>query len=397
MGTVRFLGQPLSAGDQLGADLLSHLNSGYTQFRVLVAWAKSSGLARLDSAIRQFRQSGGQTEAIVGIDAQGGTWEGLEQAMDLFDHAYVFQDPGSRTFHPKVYLLDSTAKAAAWVGSNNLTSGGLFANYEATVSLHLDHNDKEDDAVCSSLHAYIDWFKGHQSACQLLDDKLLDALKTDPRDLIQSEREQNKRAGSHRVRVARSPSIFGAPLGGLRQAPPPPPSAVPGDESDEDSRIPPISNVTPTQPGRRPQAGGPSTQPAPPVPRGFYKRLVQNDVSLTSSPGQMIIPIEFIDFFPPLQVEIDNTATGGPRQMAREIPTRFQDGSYTQQAFARVIYYEPARTHPRQNIDLRFTFREQDILTRLSAGDYLVFEQDAYGLVVTRQPPGAYPNRWAWL
>jgi len=111
----------------------------------------------------------------------------------------------------------------------------------------------------------------------------------------------------------------------------------------------------------------------------------------------MIIPIEFIDFFPPLHVEIDKTALGGSRQLAAEVPTRFEDGTFTKHAFARVIYYEPASSHPRQNIDLRFTFRDRDILTRLSVGDYLVFEQDQFGLVVTRRPQGSFPDRWNWL
>ena len=37
------------------------------------------------------------------------------------------------TFHPKIYLFESLITATLFVGSNNLTDGGFYTNYEATV------------------------------------------------------------------------------------------------------------------------------------------------------------------------------------------------------------------------------------------------------------------------
>jgi hypothetical protein len=126
--------------------------------------------------------------------------------------------------------------------------------------------------------------------------------------------------------------------------------------------------------------------------------LSNNDVSTGSSPGQIILPIQFLAYFPPLITEKDDTATGGSRQLGRLVPTLFRDGTWEKSVIARVIYYEPALTNPRQNIDLRFTFRDQDILHRLSAGSYLVFEQDASGgLVVTLSSAGTFPKPWGWI
>lgn len=363
---------------------------------MLVAWAKSSGLSRIAEAVSAHRDAGGQAEIVVGIDAQGGTWEGLELAIELFDVAYVFHDPGSPTFHPKVYLLDSADTALAWIGSGNLTRGGLFTNYEASIALKFDRSDPVDEEVRQQISAYIDWFKSQTPACQVLSATLLDDLRADPRDLVQSERERNKRSSSHRQRTAGSAGVFGSPVSGLASARSAGPGALPSDGEDEDSRVPQVAPPTPVRSarGRRSRSAvSPRTAALP----GFYKRLANNDVSTGSSPGQMIIPIRFLDFFPQLITERDETATGGPRQMARETPAVFHDGGWTKSAFARVIYYEPARTHPRQNIDLRFTFRDREILSRLSADDYLVFEQDAFGLVITRRPPGSFPDHSNWL
>jgi len=371
---------------------------GYSNLRVLVAWAKSSGLSRIADAVRAHHAAGGRSEIVVGIDAQGGTWEGLELAMGLFNDAYIFHDSGAPTFHPKVYLLEATATATAWVGSGNLTRGGLYTNYEATLVVELDLSVPADEKIRTQINDYIDWFTSHPHACKRLTAGLLDDLRADPRELIQSERERTRRASSHRSRVPATLSIFGPPVTGLSGAPPAGSGAIAGDDEDLDSRIPVIG---PTASSRRRAArrGAISRRVAMSAGSsfGFFKRLASNDVSTGSSPGQIIIPIRFLDFFPELATEKDETASGGPRQLARELAVRFIDGGWEKTAFGRIIYYEPASSHPRQNIDLRFTFRDREILRRLSAGDYLVFDQDDFGLVVTRRPPGSFSERFGWL
>jgi hypothetical protein len=131
---------------------------------------------------------------------------------------------------------------------------------------------------------------------------------------------------------------------------------------------------------------------------GFFKRLSNNDVSLTSSPGQMIIPIQFLDFFPDLTVQKDESPTGGPRQLAAEFQVTFVDGAFSKTVLARVIYYEPAITHPRPNAEIRFTFRDREVLGRLSADDVLRFESDGERYQVTRDVSGSHgADRFDWL
>lgn len=389
MATLRFIGQPLATRDRLGADLISHLGHGAKRLRVLVAWAKVSGLARIELSISSFRTAGGHTQIILGADANGATWEGLEAAKRIFDEAYLFHDPGVRTFHPKVYILESEDSAVVWIGSSNLTRGGLFQNYEADVALDLDLSLDDDADFLRSIDKYYDWFLAQTSACQALTNGFLTSLHSDPGGLIQSERIQNRRAASRRSRPGTTPPHFGAPITGLPSAPPAGPSRLTSDSRDEDS-MPPATS------------GGRTTGRAVPAPMiaepRFFKRLSSHDVSLTGSPGQIIIPIGFLAFFPPLVLDFDKTAAGGSRQSDLELPCDFYDGAWNKRVVARAILYEPAATHPRPNPELRFTFRDRDVLFRLTAGDYLEFGWGRSGrLVVNRRPPGSFATRFDWI
>lgn len=131
---VSFLGQPFErygwTADWLN-EPLARESGGMLQ--AAVAWAKRSGLARVQESIQFFRERGGVASAIVGIDEGGATKQGLELALDTFDAVYIFHDQSSRTYHPKVYLLHVQDYARLIVGSNNMTAGGLYNNYEATL------------------------------------------------------------------------------------------------------------------------------------------------------------------------------------------------------------------------------------------------------------------------
>ena len=81
---------------------------------------------------------GGRVEIVAGIDQGITTKQGLELAMRYSTEAYVFSNPIA-TFHPKVYLFEiPQRRAVAFVGSSNLTAGGLYTNYEASLGVELD-------------------------------------------------------------------------------------------------------------------------------------------------------------------------------------------------------------------------------------------------------------------
>jgi len=140
MATVSFiapLDQPPGTRrllDQIKAALASPL---FSEFRLIVAYAKSGPLHRLRDSLEAWRAAGKTTRAILGIDQQGTSREALELALALFDAVYVTRE-GGITFHPKIYLFKGPSAARAFVGSNNLTVGGTEKNFEAAIQLDLD-------------------------------------------------------------------------------------------------------------------------------------------------------------------------------------------------------------------------------------------------------------------
>src|SRR5687768_11638453 len=97
---VRFVGQPFAESTSLYEVLTTTLEStSATQLKVVVAWAKRSGLRRISEALTTFRNRGGRAELILGIDSRGATEQGLRMSGELFDTVHVFNDPSGRTFH----------------------------------------------------------------------------------------------------------------------------------------------------------------------------------------------------------------------------------------------------------------------------------------------------------
>lgn len=120
----------------------------------------------------------------------------------------------------------------------------------------------------------------------------------------------------------------------------------------------------------------------------FFKRLSRNDASHTDSPGQMIIPRRFLSFFPEMEESMDNSASGGSRQRSATFPLTYISGDRVIDVEgARVILYVPAEGHARRNPEMRFTFRNRDILAEVDEGDVLVFSRRNGEVFVERHDP----------
>jgi len=408
---VNFLGQPTAGGYQVGTVTASLLSESWAkEFTAVTAWAKVSGLARIQDALRSFAARGGTSEIIVGIDEGGATVEGLQLALKLFDKVWVFHDPGARTFHPKLYVTRGAKKASVIVGSSNLTKGGLFTNFEASVRVDLEMQlSSSDRAFLADVDDYIKQLRTLNSNCLLLNDVLLAALQADPRYRLDSESSRASRLSGSAGSSASQPGLFGSAVRGLLNAPSVTTAArtrvrATDDSDDTDSVIAPASpaagSSSATSPTTSTAAGGPMTGGATPgTPMKFWKALSYNDVDPHSSPGQIIIPIKFREFFEPLVIQIDRASRGGSRQLQRHLPALYVDGrKRIQLPDTRAIVYEPAANHPRQNIELRFTLHNRDIAKTLRKDDILVFTKDAAGNVtIKRRPAGTYSGRFGWL
>ena len=112
-----------------------------------MAFLRSSGVATLASVLEGARYNGLRLEFIVGLDNRMTTADGLRLLMQCFPHATICGFHAANfeiVFHPKVILLDTDRILAAYVGSANLTRGGLMSNFEAGVWLELQKNQRQD-------------------------------------------------------------------------------------------------------------------------------------------------------------------------------------------------------------------------------------------------------------
>lgn len=114
-------------------------DNDFVRCRIVVAFAKRGGVRRLLPHIEPFRAKGHTVSVVVGVDVRGTSTEALQLLLASVDDAYVTYDPDPRcTFHPKMFLFDGPKRALAFVGSHNMTAGGLELNYEAGVAVDLD-------------------------------------------------------------------------------------------------------------------------------------------------------------------------------------------------------------------------------------------------------------------
>ena len=110
---IRPLDQPLGNHRLLDDLKVALQDSRFTDFRLIVAYARSGPLYRLQGLMEAWREHGKTSAAIVGIDQQGTSKDALDLALSLFDCVYVTREAGI-TFHPKMYLFTGERHAQAF-------------------------------------------------------------------------------------------------------------------------------------------------------------------------------------------------------------------------------------------------------------------------------------------
>ena len=147
-------------GKQLGMQLIEAIQSGqYKQLTVMVAYARLSGVYRISPYITTFRKNGGEVRFIVGIDQQNTSYDALCYLSKIVNSLFVFHSESiTQTFHMKCYWLKSEDTCWYSIGSNNLTAGGLFTNYELSTAHSLSGIEaiSVNDELESIYQAYSD-------------------------------------------------------------------------------------------------------------------------------------------------------------------------------------------------------------------------------------------------
>ncbi len=108
-----------------------------SEFGFIVAFAKVGPLYRLQELIEVWRAAGKITTGIFGIDHNGTSLQALQFALDHLDNTYYIQYRG-HSFHPKIFWFKGDTKAIVYLGSNNMTMGGMELNFEATIEVEFE-------------------------------------------------------------------------------------------------------------------------------------------------------------------------------------------------------------------------------------------------------------------
>lgn len=186
---LKLINQPFNG--QLGTILEDKLSKGiYKYFIIISAFAKNSGVLRMKESIQNFRDSGGTVDAFIGLDAHGTSYEAVLNLFSLVDNLYIVHDKNPAvTFHSKAYYL-SDLKDSDWmaVGSNNLTGGGLWTNYESAIILDTDSKTDIDTLnTLNNLKELVSYYKAETCAFSLKINKVGDLDKMLDADLLRHE------------------------------------------------------------------------------------------------------------------------------------------------------------------------------------------------------------------
>ena len=201
---MQFVHQP-AASNRLGEYLQANFSRSWTHFRAAVAFVKRSGTRHIAPPLSAFTRTG-QIEIISGIDHRGTSAEGLRDLLDAVapdGRVVVFHNRLPHTFHPKIYLFKSLDAAEVLIGSGNLTEGGLFTNYEASLRLTLDLANPDQAALLRSIEQTLDgWAALSSGTAFLLDDHILARLTAlglappETRDIVDTGSDAGKDIGS---------------------------------------------------------------------------------------------------------------------------------------------------------------------------------------------------------
>ena len=155
---IDYIAQP---DTQLGLALSTMLDSGAPASRIVFASAfvGFQTIMRIKHQVADLRAKGTDVRFILGVDLNGTSQEVLKELLDWnIDVRIVKHRTPGHTFHPKLYLFEWDHQATIIVGSNNLTEGGFFKNYEAAarVTYQLPEDRKHFGSACTELKRFLD-------------------------------------------------------------------------------------------------------------------------------------------------------------------------------------------------------------------------------------------------
>ncbi len=157
---ITFLGQGFlpDTNSPVGEYLMSFLlEDEFHSFFGFSAFASEAGIVGLSDHFQRANERFEHLSLVVGVDLEGTSKEALVAILALDINSFVFYQPASPIFHPKIFLFEGEKRCELIIGSSNLTTRGLFLNVEASLLVSIDNELEEDRKVLEDLKSY---FKG---------------------------------------------------------------------------------------------------------------------------------------------------------------------------------------------------------------------------------------------
>jgi len=155
---VEYIAQP---DTRLGIVLSSMLDVDPSAIRVVFvsAFVSLQTIMRVKHQITALKDDGADIRFVLGIDLGGTSQEVLKELLGWgIDIRIVKHRLPRHTFHPKLYLFEWTDHAAIVIGSNNITEGGFFGNYEGATKVTYELPEETDSyrSACEDLARFLE-------------------------------------------------------------------------------------------------------------------------------------------------------------------------------------------------------------------------------------------------
>lgn len=203
---VSFIAQPQEKV-QLGPMLFESLDKKPgvpTSVTIVSAFASLVTVIRFKTPLRELHEAGTKVCVVVGVDMGGTSKEVLRELALWPVDVFVFKNKRSGvTFHPKIYVVERKNSAEIFVGSNNLTDGGMFGNYEGAACVRYDL-PKDASAFGSARKELSKFLDPQPPVAKRLDAAYL--AKLEARTDIPSDAESRKRRKAARVGPSGKPA-----------------------------------------------------------------------------------------------------------------------------------------------------------------------------------------------
>lgn len=216
---VEYIVQP---DRQIGIILAELLDTSPKRVVFVSAFVRLQTIMRIKPTALTLKAEGSEIRFVVGIDLGGTSQEVLQELLTWnIDVRIVKHRFPGHTFHPKLYYFEWAHRATIIVGSNNITEGGFFGNYEvaARISYDLPKDAAEFASICSELGRFIN---PHGATVYTLNDAFYKELIEN--NEVPTEEEARKERSIHTKSRRKKEKAEGAePLFGVEDFTPPPP------------------------------------------------------------------------------------------------------------------------------------------------------------------------------